>query len=159
MIVPTFPTTDSDTAVLSPSVVTAPSQSGVTPPQPGVSPPASHSLPSMRCAAAGSGGGSRSGSTGVPLRGGARPSRPRPLSTLRAEGFPSPSSEAVGVKQCPRCGEMRTAEQYARDGSKASGYKSHCKDCDNQRSRRYYAANRERVIDRVLSRHAELRKS
>jgi hypothetical protein len=53
---------------------------------------------------------------------------------------------------------MQQLEEFARDRSKASGYKSHCKDCDNAKSKRYYAANGERVRARINSRNAELRR-
>jgi hypothetical protein len=50
--------------------------------------------------------------------------------------------------RCYRCGETKPVEEFARDRSKASGRKSLCKACDNAKSKDYYAANRERVIER-----------
>jgi hypothetical protein len=63
----------------------------------------------------------------------------------------SPISES---RKCPRCGEDRAAEEFARDGTKASGRKSFCKSCDNAKSKRYYEANREHVIRRIKRRAA-----
>ena len=40
-----------------------------------------------------------------------------------------------------------------------SSHKSHCKACDNAKSKRYYAANRERVLAKRARRTAELRES
>ena len=40
---------------------------------------------------------------------------------------------------CPRCGEAKPVSAFARDRSKASGRKSHCKACDAAKSRRWYA--------------------
>jgi hypothetical protein len=52
-------------------------------------------------------------------------------------------------KLCGGCGIFRDLEDFAVDRSKASGRKSRCRECDRERSRRYYAANREAVIRRV----------
>jgi hypothetical protein len=49
--------------------------------------------------------------------------------------------------------------QLARDASKASGFKSICKACDREKSRRYYEKKRERVIARVKGRRAESREA
>jgi hypothetical protein len=48
---------------------------------------------------------------------------------------------------------------FARDAAKASGHKSHCKGCNNAKSRRYYAADRARVIARVQARNKALREA
>lgn len=47
---------------------------------------------------------------------------------------------ALGTKICPRCGVEKNLEAFARDASKASGRMSRCKECDNAKSREYYAA-------------------
>jgi hypothetical protein len=59
-------------------------------------------------------------------------------------------------RKCPKCGELRKIIEFARDRSKASGRKSHCKVCDNAKARRYYEVNRERVIARVIARNRRL---
>jgi hypothetical protein len=41
------------------------------------------------------------------------------------------------MKTCSKCGEELPVEEFARDRTKASGYKSFCKACDNAKSRRY----------------------
>ncbi|HEX3609334.1 MAG TPA: hypothetical protein VHU14_06670 [Solirubrobacterales bacterium] len=60
--------------------------------------------------------------------------------------------ESPPTKRCPRCGLAFTPADFAIDRSKASGDKSHCKDCDRRRFRSYYPANRERVLERVKRR-------
>jgi hypothetical protein len=59
-------------------------------------------------------------------------------------------------RTCSKCGELRAIEDFAPDPSKASARKSHCKPCDAAKSRRYYEANRERVIARVSARNRRL---
>jgi len=61
-------------------------------------------------------------------------------------------------KRCSRCGREKPLEEFARDASKASGFKSWCKACDKAKSRAYYERNRERVIARVSTRAMDLRK-
>lgn len=61
------------------------------------------------------------------------------------------------LRNCPRCGEEKPLSEYARDKSKAGGHKSHCKRCDNAKSRRYYAENGERVRARINALNAERR--
>ena len=46
---------------------------------------------------------------------------------------------------------------FAPDGSKASGFKSICRDCDCEKLRRYYAANRERKLAAANERNARKR--
>jgi hypothetical protein len=50
------------------------------------------------------------------------------------------------MRRCPRCGEHKTTAEFARDRSKASGFKSFCKTCDNLRSKGYYARNSGRKL-------------
>lgn len=57
-------------------------------------------------------------------------------------------------RRCPRCGRDLPVEAFARDATKASGRKSACRECDAAKARAYYAANRERVIARVVARKA-----
>jgi hypothetical protein len=42
------------------------------------------------------------------------------------------------LRRCSRCGESKPDRGFARDRSKASGLKSHCKDCDNLRKKLDY---------------------
>jgi hypothetical protein len=73
----------------------------------------------------------------------------------------SPSSRSLpdGMARCPRCERDLPVSEFARDRSKPSGHKSHCKACDNAKSKRYNAANRERVLAKRAERNAELRES
>lgn len=63
------------------------------------------------------------------------------------------------MKVCPRCGADTPLEGFARDASKASGFKSHCKACDNLRCRRYYQQNREKKLAYMNARNARLREA
>jgi hypothetical protein len=60
-------------------------------------------------------------------------------------------------RTCPRCGESQPITEFAIDRSEASGRKSHCRECDNAKSLRYYAENREAVISRVSTRQRRAR--
>jgi hypothetical protein len=63
------------------------------------------------------------------------------------------------LRVCPKCGVERALEEFARDASKASGYKAFCKPCDNEKSRRYYEANRERKLAKMADRREALREA
>ena len=63
------------------------------------------------------------------------------------------------MKTCSKCGEELPVEEFARDRTKASGYKGFCKACDNAKSRRYYEANRERKLASMAKRRAALREA
>ncbi len=69
-----------------------------------------------------------------------------------------------GSKECPRCGLAKSLDDFGKDPSKRDGRMSHCRKCSNaarmgryyanltheqQRSRDYYADNREAAITRV----------
>jgi hypothetical protein len=60
-----------------------------------------------------------------------------------------------GAKVCPRCKVDKPLADFPCDKSKASGRATLCRVCDNLKSKRYYAANRERVIARVQARRAK----
>jgi hypothetical protein len=86
------------------------------------------------------------------------------VSDFFAWAAPDPAQSGISVpdsgegvendgRTCPRCGEFRKTDEFAPDPSKASGRKSHCKACDAAKSRRYYEANRQRVIARVSARN------
>jgi hypothetical protein len=47
-------------------------------------------------------------------------------------------NSAEKLRWCPRCGETKPERGFARDRSKASGFKSHCKDCDALRAKLRY---------------------
>ncbi len=52
----------------------------------------------------------------------------------------------TATRECRKCGERRPDEEFARDRSKPSGFKSSCKPCDRAKSAAYYAANRDREL-------------
>jgi hypothetical protein len=54
-------------------------------------------------------------------------------------------------KTCRRCGESRPLGEFIRDATKRVGRGSICKPCDREKSRDYYAANRERVLAKVAA--------
>ena len=56
---------------------------------------------------------------------------------------PSPMSVSPQLS-CSKCGESRDFFDFAKDSSKASGRKSHCKQCDAAKARRYYAVEENR---------------
>jgi hypothetical protein len=64
-----------------------------------------------------------------------------------------------GMEHCTKCVDKLPLDRFAVDQSKSTGHKSWCRDCDNTRSRAYYAANRERVIARVSAYNAERRRA
>jgi hypothetical protein len=51
--------------------------------------------------------------------------------------------------RCTKCRENLPISQFAADRSKALGRRSWCKPCEQEKSRRYYAEHRSRVIARV----------
>jgi hypothetical protein len=61
------------------------------------------------------------------------------------------------VRKCPQCQRVQPIEDFAYDVSKSSGRKSLCKSCDRNKSRRYYLANRERVLARVKAQQRKLK--
>jgi hypothetical protein len=63
------------------------------------------------------------------------------------------------MTRCPRCERFLPVSDFARDKSKASGHKSWCKACDRAKSKRYYAANRERMLAKRAARTAERRET
>ena len=57
---------------------------------------------------------------------------------------------SVDSSRCYLCGETKPVGAFTRDRSKASGRASRCRDCDNERSRRRYEANREEILARYV---------
>lgn len=57
------------------------------------------------------------------------------------------------MKTCYVCRDSLPLDCFATDASKRSGRKSICRGCDRAKARRYYLANRERVIARVIARN------
>jgi hypothetical protein len=56
--------------------------------------------------------------------------------------------------RCYRCGDV-PVDGFARDASKASGYKGLCKPCDREKSRHYYLAHREERLAKAKARACE----
>jgi hypothetical protein len=50
------------------------------------------------------------------------------------------------------------SEAFARDDAKRLGFKSICKPCDREKSRLYYAENRDRIRARMASRPSTQRR-
>jgi len=57
--------------------------------------------------------------------------------------------------KCYKCGEMKERDEFYRDSSKSSGYRSICKECDKKRPKKY---NRERALVRYHANKEELNK-
>jgi hypothetical protein len=55
---------------------------------------------------------------------------------------------AVELARCYACGERKPVGEFPPDRSKAAGRMSRCRACDLEKGRRYYAANRERILAR-----------
>jgi hypothetical protein len=55
------------------------------------------------------------------------------------------------VVTCPRCGGRLRRDEMARDASRMTGRKSICVPCDREKSRAYYAANREHVLAKAAA--------
>jgi hypothetical protein len=62
-------------------------------------------------------------------------------------------------KKCPRCHRDKAPEEFYADASKPSGLRSRCRECDLEKSREYYRANRERILASANARNARLRAS
>jgi hypothetical protein len=60
---------------------------------------------------------------------------------------------------CRDCGTELPVEGFARDPSKACGYKRLCRACDNEWSKRYYQRNREKRLVAMAERRAALREA
>lgn len=82
-----------------------------------------------------------------------------PIHPAAVDISPSACSLPDGMARCPRCERNLAVSEFARDRSKASGHKSHCKACDTAKSKRYYEANRERVLAKRAKRAHELREA
>ena len=81
----------------------------------------------------------------------------KPLELLWYKRLPVAGFETSPISQCPA--PIHSTTTVPRDWTKASVHKSHCKRCGREKSKRYYAANRERVLTRRARRTAELRES
>jgi hypothetical protein len=51
-------------------------------------------------------------------------------------------------RACPRCGVVTKKDGFGVDHSKASGRKSHCRECDRRRGRAYYDDHRDELYAR-----------
>ncbi len=58
------------------------------------------------------------------------------------------------MKTCSRCASRKPLAEFARDRSKASGYRSFCKACDRTKSKAYYETNFEAKLERAAARYA-----
>jgi hypothetical protein len=59
------------------------------------------------------------------------------------------SNSNLEERRCPRCRERKDLGEFAVDRSKASGRKSHCKACDNRKSKTYYEEHREEKLAKM----------
>lgn len=61
-------------------------------------------------------------------------------------------------KYCSKCGKLKPLNEFYKDKSKKSGYKSQCKECNNTEAKREYARTyRDTHIDYYREKHAEYR--
>jgi hypothetical protein len=105
------------------------------------------------------GGGDHEDAAAQPEHGGGTTrsrTKSRPLTP--PVGFSPPVEIRRQVElRCYACGRTLNSAAFAPDGSKASGFKSICRGCDREKSRRYYAANRERKLAAANERNARKR--
>lgn len=59
---------------------------------------------------------------------------------------------AIPIRYCPKCDRMQEETNFGGDRSKASGFKSLCKTCDQEKARAWYRRNRRRKIAYVQAR-------
>lgn len=59
------------------------------------------------------------------------------------------------MKQCSRCGQAKSLDQFPPRSDRPDGRASACRECDRARQREYYAANRERLAPGKAARAAE----
>lgn len=60
-------------------------------------------------------------------------------------------------RTCSRCHKTKAIEEFPKDATKRLGTKSRCRSCDNEKSQRYYAANREQQLAKANERNARKR--
>lgn len=66
---------------------------------------------------------------------------------------------APDLKVCTSCGEAKTVNAFSCDASKLDGLQTRCKKCRSEKDRTYYAANRDRLKDRVRSYYRDNRET
>src|SRR6478609_7030707 len=54
-------------------------------------------------------------------------------------------------KRCFHCGGIKPLEEFTHDKRTFSGAGTYCRDCDRERSKAYYRANRERILERAAA--------
>jgi hypothetical protein len=54
-------------------------------------------------------------------------------------------------KRCFQCGGVKPLEEFTHDKRKISGAGTYCRACDRERSKAYYRANRERILERAAA--------
>lgn len=59
------------------------------------------------------------------------------------------SAKRAMTKSCSVCRSFKDIEDFPVDRSRKDGRLCRCRDCDNERSRRYYEQNRTAVLARV----------
>lgn len=63
------------------------------------------------------------------------------------------------MKFCPRCQEVKPAEEFNRSSSKPDGLQSRCRVCSSEANKESYAQHSERVKARVAVRNALVRRA
>lgn len=53
---------------------------------------------------------------------------------------------SISEKRCFACGKTKPLEEFGFDASTAHRASTYCKACDRERSKAYYATNRERIL-------------
>lgn len=56
-------------------------------------------------------------------------------------------------KQCPKCLCFKPVDQFRKSAKSKDGYDTQCKRCKSDSQRKYYKANRERILERNREYH------
>jgi len=48
---------------------------------------------------------------------------------------------------CPKCGEIKTLEQFYRNKAQKNGYQWECKECHKKLKREFYQKNSEKIME------------
>ena len=74
-------------------------------------------------------------------------------------GRPRLNIDSDEGRLCCHCKTIKPFSKYTKDiKSGYRGFRRECKDCANDRARKYYADNKEKVCDRTRANHKERRK-
>ena len=71
--------------------------------------------------------------------------------SLPSDGLPEPT------KRCSCCKVVKPASEFHRDRKRRDGLQNYCRDCNNERAKRFHAENPEHCRERISKRARRLR--